>query len=363
MRARFLKITSYLFIPLIGLLLCSCSTEKVELQPKTEADYIFYPSLPNSPRYQYLTTFSTSRDIEKKKGKLLQFVAGEEEEKPRGIQKAYGVDIYDGVIYVCDIGGGVVVSLDLKTREFSYIGLSGSGKTIQPVNVKIDPANEILYVADIGRKQVVSFDLSGKPLQFFGAKEQFEPSDVDFYGDNLFVCDVKGHKIHVLDKTTGDPLYEIGKPGSGEGELFHPSNICIHDGSLYVSDTTNFRIQEFDLEGNFLRTYGRIGDRPGEFSRNKGIALDNEGRIYVVDAAFENVQVFDRDFQLLLYMFGPGVEPHNINLPAGIAVDYDNLEYFEPYLSPRFEAEYLLFVTSNFGLNKVNVYAFGTYQQ
>jgi DNA-binding beta-propeller fold protein YncE len=361
MRAKFLTSARYLFIPFMILLLGSCATEKVELQP--EADYIFYPSLPNSPRYQYLTTFSTSQDIEKKKGKLLQFVAGEEEEKPRGIQKAYGVEIYDGVIYVCDIGGGVVVTLNLKTREFGYIGLSGSGKTIKPVNIKIDPINQILYVADIGRLQVVSFDLSGKPLQFYGAKEQFEPSDVDFYEDKLFVCDVKGHKIHVLDKKTGDPLYEIGKPGSAEGELFHPSNICIYNESLYVSDTTNFRIQEFDLEGNFLRAYGRIGDQPGEFSRNKGIALDKEGRIYVVDAAFENVQVFDRDFQLLLFMLGPGVERHNINLPAGIAVDYDNLEYFKPFLSPRFKAEYLLFVTSNFGLNKVNVYAFGTYQQ
>ncbi|MFC2163970.1 6-bladed beta-propeller [Acidobacteriota bacterium] len=351
----------YLLIPILCLLFYSCGPKKVEIQP--EADYIFYPSLPNNPRYQYLTTFSTSKDIEKEKSKLLKFVAGQEEEKPRGIQKAYGVDIYDGVIYVCDIGGGVVVTLNLKTREFGYIGLSGSGKTIKPVNVEVDAENQIIYVADIGRKQVVSFDLSGKPLMFYGKKEQFEPSDVDFYGDSLFVCDVKGHKIHVLDRKTGDPLYEIGKPGSADGELFHPSNICIHEDRLYVSDTTNFRVQVFDLEGKFLRKYGRIGDSPGEFSRNKGIAVDKEGRIYVVDAAFENVQVFDRDFKLLLFMLNPGGERHNINLPAGIAIDYDNLEYFKPFLSPRFEAEYLLFVTSNFGLNKVNVYAFGTYQQ
>ena len=130
---------------------------------------------------------------------------------------------------------------------------------------------------------------------------------------------------------------------------------------MYVSDTTNFRIQIFDLEGNFISTFGKIGRVPGDFSRNKGVAVDKEGRIYVVDAAFENVQVFDRDFQLLVVLLGPGRESHNINLPAGIAVDYDNLSYFKAYLSPKFQAEYLLFVTSNFGANQLNVYAFGSY--
>ncbi|MBN1223273.1 MAG: 6-bladed beta-propeller [Candidatus Aminicenantes bacterium] len=353
--------SKYLTIPILCLLLYSCGPKKVRLQP--EVDYIFFPSLPNTPRYQYLTTFSTSKDIERKKSSFFQFVVGKEEEKSRMIQKAYGVDIFDGVIYVCDIGGGMVVTLDLKSREFGYIGLTGSGKTIKPANLKVDKKNRILYVADIGRKQIISYDLSGKPLVFYGKQEQFDPSDVDFHDDRLFVCDVKGHKIHVLDKKTGDSLYEIGKPGSKDGELFHPSNIFIFEDCLYVSDTTNFRIQVFDLEGNFLQKYGQIGDRPGEFSRNKGIAVDKEGRIYVVDAAFENVQVFDKDFQLLIFMFGPGIERHNINLPAGIAIDYDNLEYFRQYLSPKFKAEYLIFVTSNFGLNKVTVYAFGAYQE
>ena len=37
----------------------------------------------------------------------------------------------------------------------------------------------------------------------------------------------------------------------------------------------------------------------------------------------------------------------------------DNIKYFEQYIHPDFDAEYLIFVTSQFGINKVNVYGFG----
>jgi DNA-binding beta-propeller fold protein YncE len=301
--------------------------------------------------------------VQKKKSKFFKFVAGNDQEKPREIKKAYGVAIHDGIIYTCDISSGALVKLDLKNQSFDYIGIKGSGRLVKPVNVAVDKENRLLYVADMGRKQVICFDMDGNTMKFYGKQGQFNPSDVDIYKNKLFVCDVKTHQVHVLDTATGETLYTIGKAGSNDGELFHPTNICIRGDRLYVSDTNNFRVQIFDLSGKFLAKFGKIGDRPGNFSRGKGIAVDKEGRIYVVDAAFENVQVFNKDFKMLLYMFRPGREKHNINLPAGVAVDYENIAYFKKYLSPKFQAEYLLLVTSNFGFNKVNVYAFGNYRQ
>jgi len=353
------------FLLLSGLTGCgpkTVSTEPGQASVKKAGDYIFYPSLPNAPKYQYLTTFSTSQDVMKKKSKFFKFVAGKDVEKPKEIKKAYGVDMYNGVIYTCDMGSGVVVTLDLIKQEFGYIGLSGSGKLVKPVNLKIDKENQLLYVADMGRKQVVCFDLQGDVRKFYGKEEQFNPSAVALSGSKLFVCDVKNHCVHVLNTGSGELLYKIGKTGSKEGELFHPTNIFVRDDRLYVSDTSNFRFQVFDLKGTFISSYGSIGDRPGNFSRPKGIAVDKNKRVYVIDAAFENIQVFNEENKLLLFMLGPGREKHNVNLPAGIALDYDNLELFKKYMSPKFKAEYLLLVTSNFGFNKVNVYAFGNYQ-
>lgn len=365
-----IKVNAVLAVIASGVLLlsigpgCGSGNRQVKTEPKDTQDYIFYPALPNSPRYQFLTRFSTTKDIEKEKSKFLKFIVGEKEEKTRGIKKAYGVDMFDGIIYVCDTASGMVVTINLKTREWGSLGTTGSGKLNKPINLTIDKTDKLLYVADINRKQILCYTLDGKVKKVYGIKEQFsKPVDVDFTRDKIFVCDVGKHQVLILDKKEGNTLFTIGKAGSKEGQLFHPTNICIRDDRLYVSDTTNFRIQIFDLEGKFISTFGQIGDVPSTFTRPKGVAVDKEGRIYVVDAAFENVQVFNPQFKLLLYMFGPGFEKHNINLPAAITVVYDNLEYFKKYLSPNFKAEYLLLVTSNFGLNKVNVYAFGKYSQ
>ncbi|MCK4761282.1 MAG: 6-bladed beta-propeller [Candidatus Aminicenantes bacterium] len=359
-------IKNLLLFILVSILTFSCGgSGKIKTNPAQGKDkgYIFYPSLPNMPRYQYLKTFSTSDDIKKKKSKFFKFVAGADQEKPKVIKKAYGVDIYDGVIYVCDFGSGVVSVLDLKDRSFGFIGLSGSGKLQRPINLKVDKENKLLYVTDMRRRQVIVYTLKGKPVKFYGKTDQFAPSDVDFHGNKLFVCDVKEHCVHVLDKESGETLYKIGKAGSSEGELFHPTNICIHNERLYVSETTNFRVSIFDLKGKFITMYGELGKRPGNFSRNKGIAVDKEGRIYVVDAAFQNLQVFSPEFELLLFFLKGGMARDNIYMPAAVTIDYDNIEYFKEYISPKFKAEYLLFVTSHFGINKVNVYAFGSFQK
>ncbi|NIM12640.1 MAG: 6-bladed beta-propeller [Candidatus Aminicenantes bacterium] len=334
----------------------------VKTAPAEEKEYIFYPPPPNPPRYQYLTSFYSTKDFVKKKSKFFKFIAGEDKkEVQRIIRKAYGVDMYDGIIYVCDIGAGGVVKINLKARRFDLLGVSGRGKLLKPVNLLIDRKEKLLYVADIVRKQVICYTLDGKARKFYGQQDQFAgPTDVDHDEDKLFVCDVNKHQVIVIDKKDGKTLYTIGEPGSKEGQLFHPTNICIHDGRLYVSDTTNFRVQVFDLAGKFLASFGQAGRVPGTFARNKGIAVDKEGRIYVVESKYDKVQVFDRDFRLLLFMFDPGNEKHNINLAAGIAIDYDNVDYFKEYISPGFHAEYLLFVTSYFGKSRVNVYAFGT---
>jgi hypothetical protein len=82
------------------------------------------------------------------------------------------------------------------------------------------------------------------------------------------------------------------------------------------------------------------------------------GNIYVVDAAFENIQIFDRNEQLLLFFGGPGNGPGEINLPAQILIDYDHAGLFQDKVAPGYRIGHLILVTSQYGENKVNVYAF-----
>ena len=83
----------------------------------------------------------------------------------------------------------------------------------------------------------------------------------------------------------------------------------------------NFRVQVLDPDGKPVATFGGIGDAYGQLARAKGIALDSDGNIYVVDAAFNNFQIFNREGQVLLAVGVAGLAPGQFWLPAGAAID------------------------------------------
>ena len=43
-------------------------------------------------------------------------------------------------------------------------------------------------------------------------------------------------------------------------------------------------------------------------------------------------------------------------LPAKVIVDYDNLKYFTKYVDDKFKLNYLVFVSNQYGPDKINVY-------
>jgi DNA-binding beta-propeller fold protein YncE len=349
-------ITNPLGIGILVLALAGCAAA-----PKKVEGPIFYPPLPNPPRIQYLKTFSTERDLGANSG-FSDFILGEDAGSETLINKPYGVAVADGQIFVVDTRGPGYVIFNLNNKRVKTINGSGPGRMKKPINIIIDKA-ENRYVSDTGRDQVLEFDKHDNFVRAFGRIGQFKPTDMAILGDKMYVVDIAHHKIQVLSLQDGHTLYEIGKPGSHSGELFQPTNIAIGaDGYLYVSDTGNFRIQKFSLDGKFAESFGQVGTGLGQFARPKGVSVDHEGRLYVVDAAFENVQVFNRVGKLLLFFSGPGPHRDNLDLPTDIEIDYANVALFQQYADPNFKLEYVILVANQFGRNKVNVYGFGQMQ-
>lgn len=319
---------------------------------------VFYPALPDPPRVQHLVSLTGERDLRGPSSAFAKFILGDDAATQQLVQP-YGTAMYKGRLYVVDTGAASVAIFDFDTKRFSYLAGSANGQLRRPINIRID-TDGTKYITDTGRDQILVYDRDDRFVAAFGKPEMFRPTDVAIGADKLYVTDVLNHRIHVLDKRTGKPLSVFGKAGSGEGELFHPTNIAFGpEGDLFVSDTSNFRIQRFTVEGKTVRSYGAVGSTPGSFARPKGLAIDREGRLFVGDAAFENVQLFDDKGRLLLF-FGQAGEPiDRMHLPAGVSIDYDNVDVFRKHADPNFKIEYLILVTSQFGPNKVDVYGFG----
>ena len=329
---------------------------------------LFYPRLPEPPRIQYLTSFSVARDIKAQKQKtgwLAKFVLGEENpEDMQGPEKPYGVALHDGEIHVVDTRGGGYAIFDVPDKDYRFVYGSGASAMTKPINMTIDE-DGMKYITDTVKERVFVFDGNDKYIKAYGLQEAFQPTDVRALGERVYVSDLAGHRIVIFDKNSGALLGSFGDKGAPEEVLFQPTNITIGaDQHLYVSDTNNFRIQQYTLDGKYVRSYGAgIGTGPGNFARPKGIDVDRNGRLYVVDAAFENVQIFNREGRLLLF-FGEKAANHEggFDLPTDIAIDYGSAAYFQQYADPAFHLEYVILVANQFGRSKVSVFGFGQYQ-
>ena len=330
---------------------------------------LFYPSLPDAPRIQYLTSFSVAGDVKEKKQKksgwLSNFVLGEENpEDDEGPEKPYGVSLNNGQVHVVDTRGGGYAIFDVPGKDYRFTVGSGSAVMTKPVNIEID--NEgTKYVTDTERGQILAFDSDDNFLRVYGERGQFRPTDVLVDEDRLYVVDIQEHQIMVLDKKTGIELSSFGGPGAEENNFFQPTNIALGpDKHLYISDTGNFRVQKFTRDGEFVQSFGAgVGTAPGNFARPKGVAVDRMGRLYVVDAAFETVQIFDTSGDLLLYFGEPASTHHGgLDLPAAIDIDYDSVPYFQQYADPNFKLEYIIVVANQFGNSKVSVFGFGRHE-
>ena len=82
---------------------------------------------------------------------------------------------------------------------------------------------------------------------------------------------------------------------------------------------------------------GRHGDGSGNLAAPKGVAADSQGHVYVVDALFDAVQIFERDGSLLLAFGERGTERGQFWLPAGIFIGPNNRIYIADAYNQRIQ--------------------------
>lgn len=340
-------------------LLCSCAG----VQQKTDAETVFYPSLPQQPRLQYLMTINSEKDIAEPRSAFAQFVIGDVAANAV-IGKPYDIASTPGKIYILDRTFKKLLIIDLAARKFSFLDDKRMGALLEPSGIWVSPDGK-KYIADMKRQQVVVFDGENNYLRSYGDKSMLtKPVDVAVHEGRLYVCDMDANKVAVIDEASGELLRYFGELQTADGTLYKPTHINIDTkGNIFVNDAFNHQIQQFDENGAHLKSFGYHGDATGAFARPKGLDIDRQGHLYAVDAAFENIQIFDvKSAKLLLFFGGGGTNPGNMYLPAGVHIDYANAGYFSEFVDKDFQIEYLVYVGNMFGSNKLNVYGFGTWK-
>ena len=339
-------------------LLTGCASKQQSVVQQ-KISYAFWPEAPDLPHIQYLTSFNSSGDLDsKKKGGFEDLVYGSEPDTAHNINKPYGVRMWNGRIYVCDIRSSGILVLDLRKKQARVMGATGQGKIEKATDIAIGPEGT-KYVIDPTKSSILVFDADERYVTTFRLLNS-SPVGVAVWQNLLYVVDFKGAHVKVLDRTNGQILRTFGEKGGDPGQFIGPAAVTVdNQGNVYVSDPIRARVQKFSPEGQLLLAFGQAGNRPGTFMRPKQMGVGSDGRIHVVDAMFSNVQVFDPEGRIEGFYGSEGTHVGAMDLPAGLDIHEGDLDLFQQYVHPAFQAERLILVTNNFGPTKIAVYAMG----
>ena len=109
------------------------------------------------------------------------------------------------------------------------------------------------------------------------------------------MSDTYNHRVQIF-QNDGSFVRSFGQFGNSDEDLNNPwgINVDVH-GFIYVADWGNNRLQKFDSEGKLILSFGRLGDGDGEFNHPSGVTVDSDGDIYVTDWGNHRVQLFNAE--------------------------------------------------------------------
>ena len=137
----------------------------------------------------------------------------------------------------------------------------------------------------------------------------------------IYVTDLGNKRVQKLS-STGDYLSDWGQNGNDPGQFHFPSGIDVYGEFVYVADRDLNRIQKFTTDGEFILEWGSKGIREGQFLFPNGISVHN-GIVYVVDTGNQRIQKFTTDGEFISSFGSSGIKPGQFLTIVGIDIDPD----------------------------------------
>ncbi len=173
-------------------------------------------------------------------------------------------------------GDGTILVPDLKesaqvvrfnpdgTPDGSFTGGADEDKILFPTGIGVGP-DESVYIIQGTHENIMKLSPDGSENEFTLAV--VKPSSIAATEDKLVVGAKEGFAIIDPD---GTPIKVVGTGGSADDQFDTVSGVAIDDdGNIYVVDTYNNRISKYDPQGEQRLWMVRTGN-PGNESANEG---------------------------------------------------------------------------------------------
>lgn len=171
-------------------------------------------------------------------------------------------------------------------------------------------AGDRVYVADSRNHRIQVFTRTGEFIEQWLVPDEGRPMNLDIGGGRLYAADYWNDVIRVHALEGGELLHSIGGPGSEPGRFRNPGGVAVGpDGHLFVADTFNQRVQKLRPDGSFVRQWGNTGETghlfAGRFNYPIDVAVADDGTLFVADGFNDRVQVFGPDGEFTHKWGGP----------------------------------------------------------
>jgi sugar lactone lactonase YvrE len=153
--------------------------------------------------------------------------------------------------------------------------------------VSVDKDDNV-WVVDKGSDMIIRFNPEGRVTMVVGRKKEAADENAEAW------------------KHPNPPLPHI------DGQFRQPTGVAWDSkGNTFISDGyINARVAKLDKNGDWVKSWGEHGNKPGEFNTPHSVAVDANDNVYVADRGNSRIQVFDTDGRYLReFRVGVPVEP------------------------------------------------------
>jgi hypothetical protein len=122
----------------------------------------------------------------------------------------------------------------------------------------------------------------------------------------------------------------------------------------------NGRVQVLTRDGDFLRSIGAGKDNHGQLGQPKAVAVAPDRGVFVTDAEYGCVQLFDAQGRLKLSIGQPPGELRGNPLPGGMAIDKVLPVTLRALIPNGFSPRYYVWISNIIAWNSVSLFAVGS---